>query len=104
MEFKFREKRDLVILGRKNLKDKKAELEKHNATTIIISESLCAEYQHLSYLCRRLKKDHHIEETWFFNGKLFILQDHDAKKEQILHISDLYNRFGMNVIDNFHKP
>ena len=100
-EFKFRDKRDPVLMGRKNLKGKKNELADLGMENVILTESLCKEYQELDYICRQLKKRKIIEETWFFNGRLFLKhKSEDQRRVLITHISDLYQEVDSTEIDH----
>ena len=98
-EFKDRSTRDPILLGRKNLKNKKTELANLDMTQFVLSESLCHSFKKLDFLCRQLKKHEKIMDTWFFNGKLFI--NHDGSKKQICHINELYELFGVETIDGY---
>ena len=99
MEFRTRETRDSVLRGRKNLKDKDTELEDMNLKESMILESLCPEYATMDFVCRKLKKRHHISQTWFFNGKLWVKVLDLDDKVNIAHINDLYSMFGPTIID-----
>ena len=71
---------------------------------VIITESLCKQYQELDFICRMLKKNKNIAETWFFNGKLFIKHDsEDSHGIQITHISDLVSEFNVETINSILK-
>ena len=101
LEFKFRDKRDPVLGSRKLLKNKKDELKNLGMEKVIVTESLCPEYQELDFICRMLKKENIIAETWFFNGRLFIKHTiEDANRVQITHISDLFDKFGQGKVDS----
>ena len=101
IEFKFRDKRDPILASRKHLKNKKKELKDLGMENVIVTESLCQEYQEIDFICRRLKKDNKIAETWFFNGRLFIKHDSEGtNRVQITHISDLVNEFDYGIIDS----
>ena len=99
MEFRCREKRDEMLLGRKKLKNKADQMENLGMSGAIISESMCREYARLDFVCRMLKKRGEAQETWFFNGRLFIKLALNAKRIQVTHIRDLYERFGHEIID-----
>lgn len=99
MEFRSRTLRDDLLLKRKNLKMKKEKLVKMKFDKVSISESLCREYATLDYVCRKLKLKKIINDTWFFNGKLFIKNISEAFKTQITHISDLYI-FGEEIVND----
>ena len=98
LEFKQRVQRDPILHSKKNLKHKKTELERMNLGEMIISESMCQTNRHLDYICRRLKKRGSIEDTWFFNGRLWITSA-GGKKDQIGHKGDLVRLFGLELID-----
>ena len=68
MELHSREKRDEMLLSRKNLKNKTAQMESLNMRGAMIVESMCREYSRLDYICRTLKRKGEIHETWFYNG------------------------------------
>ena len=102
MEFKFRDRRDPVLDGRKNLKDKKGELTQLGMDKVIITESLCYEYKELDFLCRRLKQNKKIADTWFYNGKLFLKHKPEDKHGiQITHVMDLYQQFSFEEINSY---
>ena len=103
MEFHQHDQRDSVLRGRKNLKDKRAELSSMGLGKSFIMESLTREYRRLDYLCRTLKKKEYIWETWFFNGRLHIIRQKDGKRETISHIQDLYCYFDRELIDSLLK-
>lgn len=99
LEFYCREQRDIILRSRKTLKNKKKTLEKIGCPNVMILESLCKSYGEMAYACRKLKSLGHILETWFFNGRLWIIPLEEAEtKFQITHMSDLYDRFGQVVI------
>ena len=100
VEFKYREHRDPVLWNRKKLKDKTAELRSIGLDKIIVSESLCSSYQKLDFICRKLKGDDKIKDTWFFNRKLMLV-DHGGKKFEIAHRSDLLALFDAETIDSY---
>ena len=104
VEFKYRDKRDPIINGRKNLKNKQEQLKNMNMEEIIISESLCPNYQHYSFLCRKLKKKKRIQDQWFYNGRLFIIIDDGDDRTEIKHICDLHELFGKQYIDDLQSP
>ena len=99
MEFRCREKRDEMLLARKKLKNKAEQMENLGMSGMIISKSMCREYARLDLICRMLKKRGEAHETWFFNGCLFIKLAPNGKSIQIMHIHDLYERFGHENID-----
>ena len=100
IEFKERELRDDMLRSRKNLKSKDEDLKRINCTDTMILESLTPVYAMLDFLCRKLKKDGYIAETWFFNGRLWMIEREGFGKENITSIRDLYNCFG-SMVDNY---
>ena len=101
IEFKFRDKRDPVLMNRKFFKNNKKELTELGMDKAILTESLCKEYQELDYICRSLKRNKVIAETWFFNGRLYIKHaTEDERRVQITHISDLYKEVAEYEIKN----
>ena len=46
-------------------------------------------------------KESGLNETWFFNGGLFIKEQPNAEKVVISHITDLSNRFDKVTIDGY---
>ena len=103
LEFKERQKRDDVLRNRKNLKEKSVELEQIGCDKTMILESLTPTYSFLDFLCRKLKKDKYINQTWFFNGKLWLecVERDGGRKHNITHIHDLYNLFGVERVDSY---
>ena len=99
VEFHSRSKRDPVVFGRKKLKMKKSELAGLKMDKIIIGESLCDEYQRLDFICRVLKRNSKIGDSWFFMGLLYVLQK-NGEKTVIRHINDLCEIFGHDYIYN----
>ena len=88
VEFKFREKRDAVIVARKNLKGKKEALTSMGFLKgIVITESMCDDYRRLDAICHKLLIKGLIEEKWFFMGTLYI--KHGDEKYQIRHLKDI---------------
>ena len=75
IEFKLREKRDAMLLGRKNLKNKGSELKEMKLDKSYIIESMTKEYGFMDFVCRRMKYRGSISETWFFNGRLWVRRD-----------------------------
>ena len=101
IEFKQREKRDHMLRNRKNLKLKTQELTDLECLEIMILESLSPIYATLDFVCRRLKKDQHLSDTWFFNGKLWVLEIGNPTKVNISHMCDLYTMFGVELVDSY---
>jgi len=99
LEFYDREKRDSMLRSRKNLKDKKEAMKELNTPQAIIVESLCREYARLDFVCRKLKKNNVIKDTWFFNGKLFIKLSEHSAKEKVSHINDIIQMVGQEQVD-----
>ena len=105
MEFREREPRDAVLRGRKNLKDKNDEMESMNLKQAMILESLTPEYATMDFICRRLKKNDRVSQTWFFNGELWLKVFETDEKFNICQINDLYRLFGASIIDaNLTQP
>ena len=63
-------------------------------------ESLSPYFQKLSFACRKLKAARKVNDTWFFNVRLF-LKDLSDNKVPVHHISDLYKLFGVELVDSF---
>ena len=100
LEFNLREKRDEMLRLRKNLKGKATDLENMKMKRVMIVESLCPDYACLDFLCRKFAKNGQINQTWFFNGKLWIKENVDSEKVNITHITDLYSKFGCKAVDD----
>ena len=101
VEFKERELRDEMLRNRKNLKHKSEDLVKIKCSDTSILESLTPVYALLDFLCRKLKKDGFLSQTWFFNGKLWVIEHEGGRKLEISHIQDLYNMFGADNVDTY---
>ena len=101
MEFGSRAKRDAVLIGRKNLKGKNDVLSEMGLAKSFISESMCFELRRLDYICRRLKKDKYIFDTWFFNGRLYVLKNDKGKRVQIQHMLDLLPFAVRDMVDRY---
>ena len=99
VEFKEREVRDKMLRSRKHLKTKSKELGDMQCAQTMIHESMTPVYSLLDFLCRRLKRDGHLSQSWFFNGKLWIIVNEGDEKANIVHIQDLYNFFGIESVD-----
>ena len=69
----------------------------YRVVTGILDDS---EYGLMDFVCRHLKKNNQIAETWFFNGRLWVKVDDFGKKRQVSHIEDLYDLFGAEEIAN----
>jgi len=104
LEFYVREQRDAMLRNRKTLKNKKKALEKLGCPNVMILESLCKSYGEMAYICRKLKSLENIQDTWFFNGRLYIIPLDDETRVHITHIKDLTDRFGQALINNILHP
>ena len=104
MELHSREKRDEMLLSRKKLKNKTEEMESMNMRGVMIIESMCREYSKLDFICRSLKRNGDIHETWFFNGRLHMKIVPNGRRLQISHIDDLYEQFGRSNINSLLRP
>ena len=93
-----REKRDEMRRGRKTLQNKGEPLREMGMEKTMILESLTNEYSQMDYVCRRLKKNGNLYETWFFNGRLFIKFADKAPKIQISHMEDIYENLDASYI------
>ena len=100
MEFKSRQLRDSVLMKRSTMKNKRKESTALGLGKSYISESLCNEFHRLSYICRRLKRDRKINDTWYFNGRLYVV-DLNKEKIQIEHLVDTYRFATEDDIDNY---
>ena len=89
-------------MARSKLKDKKEQLQAMRLEKSFINERLCYEYRQMDYICRRLKKSRRIKDTWFFNGKLFVI-DGAGKKHQIRYITDTYDFSSVETITAYLK-
>ena len=92
-----------MLRTRKNLKDKLEELKRMGAEKILILEHMTRDYGKMDFACRALKWQGVIEETWFFNGRLFFKRSKNDKRTQISHMEDIYNIFGRECVDNLFK-
>jgi hypothetical protein len=99
LEFKTRDMRDGVLRGRKNLKNEEKNIQALDLKSCFILESLAPEFASMDYVCRVLKKSGKIHQSWFFNGRLYVVRAEEGAKECIGHITDLYNIFGNEVVD-----
>ena len=99
LEFSDRDKRDDMLRARKVLKGKSVELETMKMAKTMILESLCPDYACLDFLCRKLVKMGKLDQSWFFNGRLWIKSDTNSEKNNVSHIMDLYDLFGYELID-----
>lgn len=89
IKFRLHKLRDEVLVNRKNLKNKRNETGDMGCGKSFIKESSCLQYRGLGYACRRLKKDEKIKDSYFYNGRLFVIEN-DGKKVQIEHLTDTY--------------
>ena len=97
VEYKFREKRDAVILARKNLKGKKENLSSLGFLDgIVITESLCDEYRRLDSICHKLRVRKVIEDKWFFMGTMYIKKDN--KTFEVRHVKDIEEVVGNEAL------
>ncbi len=104
MELKSRTVRDAILIGRKTMKSKvnREVLDGMGLGKSFISESICNELRRLDYVCRRLKKDGLISETWFFNGRLFVVAKNN--KIHIEHLTDILKVAPGDRIKDYLKP
>jgi hypothetical protein len=98
VEFASRTKRNQVVMARKELKHKKADLAKASCPKMSVVESMTWEFKRLDFVCRKLKELKKITETWFFMGKLNLVEL-GTKRHFISHITELYSIFGKEEID-----
>ena len=98
IEFVRREKRDAVLRGRKNLKNKKNELKSMKFEKAMVLESLSKGYAELDYVCRQLFKTKSCHKSWFFNGRLHIIVEDGQSDHVISHVSDFHDLYGEQVI------
>ncbi len=89
MELTSRTLRDSLLKGRTKLKDKGEALTELGLNKSFTNESMCPEFRKLDFVCRKLKKDGIVEETWFFNGRLHVVCA-DGKKSLIQHMNGVY--------------
>ena len=66
LEFKDREMRDAVLHGRSQFKNNRRSLEAMSYDKAMVLESMTREYSKLDFICRKLKHNGHIIDTWFF--------------------------------------
>ena len=69
-----------LLKGRAFLRSTKAK--------IFINEDLTSARKEIAYECRGLKRDNKIRKVWTYNGNIFIIDNHDVKK-QISSMSEL---------------
>ena len=100
IEFCDRDTRDSMLRARKNLKGKGENLIKMNMEKVMILESLCPDYACLDFICRKLAKKGELNQTWFFNGRLWVKTSADSQKINISHITELYTMYGDQVVDD----
>ena len=103
LSFARREKRDAVLMGRRNLKNKFEDMKRMGAERIMILEHLTKEYAKMDYSFRSLKRRGVIEETWFLFGRLFVKPSKDGDKKLISHMEDIYDLFGRECVDKLFK-
>ena len=99
IEFKNRDIRYRLIKNRKQLKG--VEVPGHGK--LYINESLCPQYKQLDFICRTLRGDGDIHNTWFYNGRLWVVKDEGDDKKPIGHIQDLYALLGAEKVDKTLK-
>ena len=99
MELTNRSIRDDILRSRKNLKG--VTVAGHG--NIYINESMCPQYKTLDYICRELRSKNVIDSTWFFNGRLWVIEVPNGDKQPIVHIQNLYDLAGQQVINNILK-
>ena len=98
VEVKFREKRDAVIISKKNLKGKKEALSAIGFKKgIVVPESMCDDYRRLDAICHKLMVKQVIDEKWFFMGSLLIKRGDD--KFQIRHLKDIGDVVGVEALN-----
>ena len=102
MEFETRTMRDNVLMGRRHLKNKKETLDALGFGKSFINESLCPEFRKLDFVCRKLKKDGIIKDTWFFNGRLSVV-DKEDRKWYITHMNDVMKLVKKPIIESYLK-
>ena len=102
VEFKFREKRDSVLVNRKNLKGKRDDLATLGFVNgIVITESLCDDFRRLDAICHKLLMKKAIDEKWFFMGTLFIKIG--SEKHEIKHLKDIECAVGTEILQSIEK-
>ena len=69
-----------LLKGRAFLRSTKAK--------IFINDDLTSARKEIAYECRGLKRDNKIRKVWTYNGNIFIIDNHDVKK-QISSMSEL---------------
>ena len=97
MEFGSRSLRDSVLISRGKLKDKGQHMKEVGLQNSYINDSMCNEYRRLAFICRQLKRKQIVKDTWFFNGKLYVL-GFTNKKCLIRHLHDLYDIAGADTV------
>ena len=80
-------------MARKELKNRKEHLALVECTKLSVVESMSWDFKRMDFLCRRLKATNQVKDTWFFMGKLNLI-DLNNNKSLISHIDDLYKKFG----------
>ena len=86
---------------RKNLKNKNDVLSEMGLAKSFIAERMCFDLRRMDYICRRLKKDKYIFDTWFFNGRLYVLKSDKGKRVHIQHMVDLLPFAARDVVDRY---
>jgi hypothetical protein len=93
VEFCSRTTRNRVVMARKELKNRKEHLALVECPKLSVVESMSWDFKRMDFLCRRLKATNQVKDTWFFMGKLNLI-DLNNNKSLISHIDDLYKKFG----------
>ena len=99
VEFNDRVTRDDMLRSRKNFKNKREDLLNMKMNRVMVMESLCPDYACLDFVCRKLQKSGQLDQSWFFNGKLWVKPSENSDKLQITHITELHNMFGIEMVD-----
>ena len=78
--------------NRKKLKScNKIELAFAENTELFFSKNLSTYFQHLSWMCRVLRRKKLITGSWFSGGKLFYIVFDTSKPVKVMHSSELYD-------------
>ena len=62
---------------------------------------MCYELRRLDYICRRLKRDKYIFDTWFFNGRLYVVEQDKGKRVQIQHMVDILQITARDIVEGY---
>jgi hypothetical protein len=98
VEFRSRTKRNQVVMARKELKNQKDHLALVKCPKLSIVESMSWETKRIDFICRKLKAANRVKDTWFFMGKLNLVELNNNRMH-ISHIDDLYKKFGTKDIE-----